>query len=287
MTIQHHHLAAGLSSAALALGAVVAATTPASADTVTSTDGLVSVEGPTTLAAGTAGTYTVTFTNNTGEGTTGPAGIAFDVTTPAGMTLQHSSGCSSLGGGRNQPNFICLAPNLAAGASSTATFTEVGNTPGSSLLQFSVDAATPSLGSFGDSAGLEVTTLPGPTDVQVTGSSDNGAPKVGNTFAYTFQVKDNGPQGAAGVTFSDTLPAGLVLAGAATATTGSCVADPTAGTVDCSIGSLAVGQQSAITIPTTALTTGTFADTGAITVAGTDDQPANNSVTVTIQPRLS
>lgn len=48
---------------------------------------------------------------------------------------------------------------------------------------------------------------PGPTDVQVTGSSNNGSPPVGSTFNYTFQVKNNGPIPAGGVTSDDALPA--------------------------------------------------------------------------------
>ena len=40
---------------------------------------------------------------------------------------------------------------------------------------------------------------PGPTDIQVTGSSSNGSPQVGSSFSYTFQVKNNGPLPAADV----------------------------------------------------------------------------------------
>ncbi|MCL1868927.1 MAG: DUF11 domain-containing protein [Promicromonosporaceae bacterium] len=283
----HHSrvAAVGLTAATLALGATAVAAAPAFADTFTSADGVVTAVGPTTLAAGVAGTYTVTFTNTTSETTNGIAGIAFDVTTPTGMSLTHSAGCSSLGGGHGQVNFVCIAPNLAPGASVTATFTEVGTTPGTATLGLSAFGSTPTSGTFGDSLNIPVTTLPAPTDVQVTGSSNNGGPQVGATFTYTFQVKDNGPTGASGVAFDTQLPPGLALAGTAAASLGTCTTDTTAGTVHCDIGNLNVGQQSVITFPATASAAGSFATTGTVTMTGTDSQPANNAVTVTVQPR--
>src|SRR5262249_57396881 len=48
------------------------------------------------------------------------------------------------------------------------------------------------------------------TDVQTTVSSNNGAPPVGSQFAYTFQVRNNGPFNTMdSVLFTDNLPAGV------------------------------------------------------------------------------
>ena len=121
-------------------------------------------------------------------------------------------------------------------------------------------------------------------DVQVTGSSNNGSPPVGSPFAYTFQVKDNGSQGASGVIFDDTLPATIGLSGVST-NVGTCTSDPTAGRVHCDLGDLAVGQQATIVINAAATATGTVTDTASTAMTGPDLQPANNTVGVTVQPR--
>jgi len=98
-------------------------------------------------------------------------------------------------------------------------------------------------------------------------------------------VKNNGPQPASGVTFDDTLPAGIQLGGTVTIDNGTCTGDPAGNSVHCTIGDLAVGRQSDISFTATATATGTFADTGTVTMSGTDTRLANNSFTVTVQPR--
>jgi uncharacterized repeat protein (TIGR01451 family) len=123
---------------------------------------------------------------------------------------------------------------------------------------------------------------PGPTDIQVTGSSNNGSPPVGQPFQYTFQVKDNGPQGAYGVTFDDTLPAALTLTGVA-ASLGTCSSAGDA--IHCDVGTLGTGQQSNIVVTAIPTATGSVTDTATIAMTGPDTQPANNSVGVTVQPR--
>jgi uncharacterized repeat protein (TIGR01451 family) len=180
-------------------------------------------------------------------------------------------------------------PNLPAGGSESATFTILATAPGGYQLTLGAsalesDPATGGFLSFGDSATLDVTAQPGPTDIQVTGSSNNGSPPVNGTFNYTFQVKDNGPLAAAGVTFDDQLPAGITVDGVTT-DNGSCAADPATNSVRCDIGDLAVGRQSDITITATPGGTGVFVDTASVSMSGTDTHPANNTVSVTVQPR--
>jgi hypothetical protein len=137
---------------------------------------------------------------------------------------------------------------------------------------------------IGDSATLSVTAQPSPTDIQVTGSANNASPPVGTLFSYTFQVKDDGPLPAAGVTFDEQPPSAISLGGATT-DNGSCTADTGTGIVHCDIGNLAVGAQSDITIAGSSTTTGPFPDTATVTMTGPDTHPANNTVTVTVQPR--
>jgi uncharacterized repeat protein (TIGR01451 family) len=200
------------------------------------------------------------------------------------------SGCARLGGNQST-SILCSMPNLAPGTPETATFTLLAATPGDYQISFgaSEEIQDPECSgcqtAVGDSATLPVSAQPGPTDIQVTGSSNNGSPGVGTTFNYTFQVKDNGPLGAGGVTFDDSLPPAILLGGTITIDNGTCTEDPAANSVHCDIGSLRTGQQSDITFSATATTTGAFGNTATVAMTGADTHPANNSVTVTVQPR--
>lgn len=277
-----------VAAAALTLTTTALASAPAFADTVTSPTAMVTVSGPSNVATGVASTYTMTVTNTTARAFDGPLGVVASGTVPAGLTVQRINGCANVGG-NHSTSFLCTMPNLPAGGSESATLTILATAPGSYELTLGAsasqsDPATGGFVAFGDSATLDVTAQPGPTDLQVTGSSNNGSPQVFGTFNYTFQVKDNGPQAAAGVTFDDQLPAGITVGGVST-DDGSCAADSTANSVHCDIGNLAVGAQSVITISATPDGTGVFVDTASVAMSGVDTHPANNTVSVTVQPR--
>lgn len=268
-------------------GAFLAAVPAALAESATSPTGMVSLSVPPPVVAGAPSTYTLTFTNTTSSTMTGVV-VSSDL--PSGMTLKNINGCARLGGNQTV-SILCTMPNLAAGASETSTFSILAATVGIYSLQFNVSGGIPIPGSpgaiqvLGDTVTMSVTVQPGPTDIQVTGSSNNGSPPVGSSFTYTFQVKDNGPLPASGVTFDDALPASIHLGSTLTVDVGTCAANITSNSVHCDIGSLAVGQQSTISFSATPTTTGVFGDTATIAMSGTDTQPANNSVTVTVQPK--
>jgi uncharacterized repeat protein (TIGR01451 family) len=119
--------------------------------------------------------------------------------------------------------------------------------------------------------------------LQVSGSASTGSPALGLTFSYVYQVKDNGPWPAPGVTFSDALPAQVGLVGVTTST-GSCT--QTAGTVSCAFGDLAVGGQATVTISVQAPSVAdSITNTVSVASGATDRQPSNNTVSVTVQTR--
>jgi len=258
----------------------------ASAESTTSPTGLVAVSVPP-VQAGVAATYTMTVTNTTSAPL---QGIVASGSMPAGVTIKGIAGCARLGGNQSTA-FLCSLPDLAPGASVAATFSLLASAAGAYDLVFSASGRQPVPGypgeftAVGDSATLSVNVQPGPTDLQVTGSSNNGSPNVGSTFTYTFQVKDNGPLPAAGVIFDDALPVAITLGTAVTTSTGTCTPNAATNSVHCDIGALNVGQQATIAISASATATGSFADTATVAAAGTDTHPANNSVTVTVQPR--
>jgi uncharacterized repeat protein (TIGR01451 family) len=117
-------------------------------------------------------------------------------------------------------------------------------------------------------------------------SPATSAAPVGSTFDYTFQVKDNGPLPASGVTFDDPLPAPLItLDGIVSVYNGACTANVLSNSVHCDIGNLGVGQQSVITFSATPHITGSVGDQGSAAMTDTDTQPINNSAVVIVQPR--
>ncbi len=277
-----------LVAAALAVGGAFAASPlTASAESVTSLSGGVTLSVPPPVVAGVASTYTLTFTNTSSSATTNVVALG---TLPAGMALKNITSCARLGGNQST-SFDCQMPNLAPGASESATFSILASASGTYDIPFGVAAAIPDPGSpgasdiIGDQATLSVDVQPGPTDIQISGASNNGSPPPGGTFTYTFQIKDNGPLPAGDVTFDDVLPASIHLVGNPTIDIGSCVADPVSGSTHCNIGDLGVGQQSTVSLSASPTTAGVFATTATIALTGLDLHPANNTVTVTVQPK--
>jgi uncharacterized repeat protein (TIGR01451 family) len=177
----------------------------------------------------------------------------------------------------------CSLGPLAGGASGSATFTLIPQVLGTydftALAAGTIDAVT----STSNTIDLTSQVAPAPTDLQVTGFASTGSPPVGSTFTYTFQVKDNGPQPAPGVSFADTIPAAETLVSATNNVPGqSCALS--AGQVSCSLGDLAVGAQANVTITVIAPSTPTtITDTATVSMNVTDLKPANNAVSVTVQ----
>jgi uncharacterized repeat protein (TIGR01451 family) len=273
---------------ALAVAAASLAVAPAAfAESATSPTGVVSVSVPPPVVAGLPSTYTLTFTNTTSSSM---FGITVSGNLPSGVTLKNINNCARLGGNQSL-GFLCTMPNLAPGASESATFSLLASSTGTVDIPFTVSGSVPSqtvpgaLQITGDSVTLPVNVQPGPTDIQVTGSSNNGSPPVGSSFNYAFQVKNNGPLPAFGVTFDDPLPPSILLGSNLTVDNGTCTPNVVSNSVHCDIGNLGVGQQSDISYSATPTATGTVANTASIAMLGTDTHPANNSVSVTVQPK--
>jgi uncharacterized repeat protein (TIGR01451 family) len=263
----------GLSSSMLlAAQPVLAATASAPGDLA------ISISGPDTGVVGTPAPVTVTVTNTTSTSTTLAASEI--VILVGGSTAQIQGGVRNSTGGpcaRNgQAEQFCSVPGIAPGASATLVFSVEALAPGSLTA-----AAAQAFSQSSVFASISMTIAPAPTDVQVSGSASTGSPARGASYAYTFQVKDNGPWLAPGVTFSDVLPGGVTLI-SVSSTVGSCGA--AAGTVTCDLGDLGVGAQAVVTETVQApLTPATIVNTASVAMADADRQPANNSVGVTVQ----
>ncbi len=113
-------------------------------------------------------------------------------------------------------------------------------------------------------------------DVAVAAGAQPGSVFVGDSAALTFDVTSTGTEAANNVTMAISVPAGLTLDRSST-TAGSCTNG--AGSVDCTIGTLASGAGATVTVFLTAETTG-LRDVVA-TVSATGDASAGNNTATT------
>jgi uncharacterized repeat protein (TIGR01451 family) len=248
---------------------------------------MIAVTVPPPVIAGLASIYTITVTNTTSSPM---SNIALISEMPTGLTVKNISGCARIGGNQSL-SVLCTMPNLAPGASETATVSLLASTTSTFAIPFTADGGIPvpgvpgALQSIDEAVTLSVQVQPGPTDIQVTGSANNGSPPVGSSFNYTFQVKNNGPLPASGVTFDDPLPTAISVGNSVTIDDGTCTPNTVADSLHCDIGSLAVGQQSDITVAATPTAAGVIGNTARVAMAGADLHAANNNVTVVVQPK--
>jgi uncharacterized repeat protein (TIGR01451 family) len=280
----------GLLAAIAPIAALLAVAPAASAESASSSSGTLSASVPAPVVTGVPSTYTITVTNTTSRPM---ASVVAGAQLPSGMTLK---GVGVECGRTNRPvvqntAFWCGFPDLAPGASASATVTLLASTATTYDIPFTMSATQPLPGVPGastvaqDAVTLPVNVQPGPTDIQVTGSASTGSPVVGDVFDYRFQVKNNGPQAAYGVTFDDTLPTAILLGSDLTTDNGVCSPNYATGAVHCDIGTLGVGQQSNIVFSAQPTAPGAFGDTASIAMLGMDTKPANNNSTVTVQPK--
>ena len=224
------------------------------------------------LVQGTFTPYTVTVTNTTADPISFNVGLDFPDTTVTAFT----AACAGLGGGSGL--FVCPGLSLDPGATLVIQAQIRPNIAGSVTYGASVVGSTFPSNAANDTEDV----APGATDVQVTGSSNNGSPPVGSTFTYTFQVKDSGPFATfGGVSFTDALPASLTFVDVST-DTGTCTGGQT---VSCDLGDLRVGGQATIKILVQApATPQPIANTGSVVIGGqqTDRQLSNDSFTVNV-----
>ena len=251
----------------------------------------ISQQATGTETIGQVETFTITVTNTTSASATN---VFLGDTLPAGARLTgplpNPNVCAKGGSGGSQA-FACLVGPLDAGASFSISFQVVPSTTsmtnhaattgfaGGSFVSNAVDLTVALTG------GSLTVTSNTTADVQVTGFATTGSPTAGSQFGYVFQVKNNGPVAASGVTFSDTLPPGETYLGSANSATGLC--SNNAGTVSCSLGDLAVGASALVGVTLdapTGLTSGTpVSDIAAVASATADSNLNNNSFAVTIK----
>jgi uncharacterized repeat protein (TIGR01451 family) len=114
-------------------------------------------------------------------------------------------------------------------------------------------------------------------DLSIVKTDSPDPVRVGQNLTYSLAVHNAGPDSAASVQVSDTLPTGVTFV-SSSSTAGSCSGTST---VSCSLGTLAIGADETVTIVVTPTATGTLSNTGTVSSTTADSDTTNNSSTAT------
>ena len=199
-----------------------------------------------------------------------PAGTTFVSSTPGSPTCTVAAA-----------QLTCSLGTMANGATQTVTLVvAVGpGLAGTTLADAAQVTSTTADPNAANNSATVSTPVVASADVQVT-QTGPASLLAGAALTYTITVKNAGPDPAAAVALSDTLPADMTGA-SATTTAGSCTI--ASNHLSCSLGTLATGAAVTVTVTGTlsANTTATsISNTASATAATADPNAANNSATV-------
>ena len=153
-----------------------------------------------------------------------------------------------------------LTTPVAAGQFVSATATD----PNNNTSEFSKDVAAAAV----------------PADLGVTLTAAPSPVNQNSNLTYTIVVTNSGPGSAANTTVTDTLPAGVTFVSATGGVT------PVNNILTFSLGTLATGTPTRLTIVVQPNSTGMITDTASVSSPTPDPDPSNNSasVTTTVNP---
>lgn len=218
--------------------------------------------------------FTVTTTNNGPSDASNvqvtdilPGGYTFvSASVPTGTSYSNSTGVWAIG-------------DLAEGNQATLTVTATVKASGNYTNSAAVTADESDPDTSNNSA--RVTTTPISTaDVSVKKTANTEVPKVEDNITFTITANNNGPTGATNVRVTDVLPTGytFISASASTGTTYN------TSTGVWTLGSLANGANSVLTITAKVNASGDYANTATIQARENDPDMSNNSATFTPTP---
>ena len=221
--------------------------------------------GPATALLNANFDYTITVTNNGDGAATGATVVD---TLPAGLTYVSSDPAGAASGSTVTWNVGDLAPD----ASETITLTVRGTAGGAK-----VNVATASSGgnSFQPEARATTTILVPDITVEKTGRP---AMFVGNQVTYTLTASNSGDAALTGVTITDTIPTGMSYVTSSPAGT---VSDDGA-QVTWSVGSLAVGAETSVTVTLQGDQVGTVTNTAG--ASATEGVSASDTLEIRVLP---
>jgi len=264
---------------AIGNGPESAQSAPVTPSAVTAPDLALTMTGPASVIAGGNAVYSLVVSNP--GPTNAPAVTLSDAATGATVSSVTTSqgSCTTAGG----TTINCNLGTIVAGVNVTITVTlkPSAQTVNQASVQF---AADPNLSNNMASVTTSFIPLSQTTDVQVIGSAQNGGPAITATDTFAWQIKNNQSLAANAVHFTSTLAPGMVLQ-AVTTNLGTCSA-PAPGTsgatFTCDLATLSGGQTMIVTVNVSFNAAGSMSTTGQATFNGTDNNPANNSASITI-----
>ena len=243
-------------------------------DTATDTTAIVSQAnleivktGPATAVSGTTIVYTLTIRN---AGPSTATDTVVDDPTPAGLSFVSNAGdCTTA--------FPCQLGALQPGdmRTITASFTVLpGNGLPSSVTNTATVASPVPDPNPQNNTSSATTAITASADLAVVKTAP-ATVAVGSDLVYTIRITNGGPDAAAAVVASDTIPAGVAFV-SVTTTQGSCTGTSA---ITCAIGTVAAGSVVTVTIavrpPATA--PDTIANTVTTSNSTPDPNPANNT----------
>jgi uncharacterized repeat protein (TIGR01451 family) len=151
-----------------------------------------------------------------------------------------------------------------------------GDCPDTGVVKNTGSVTTTNDGSDDSSASTCVQAL---VDLSVTKSGSPATQTLGSgNITWTITVTNNGPDADSGVTVADPMPGGNTFVSAST-TKGTCTGGPV---LNCTIGSMAVGESVTITLVTTPSTVGNQVNTVNVVGSRPETNTANNTATATV-----
>jgi uncharacterized repeat protein (TIGR01451 family) len=240
------------------------------------------VFGTDPIAVGGTSVLTITVTNNAAVGLTG---VGFSDTLPAGLSFAAAVTGNTCGGSATVngtfDTLTLAGGSLAASAACAVTIDVSGDVAGSYTNTTSVVASNEVTGTTTGSDTIDVT-ISGPTIAKAFGDALIG---LGETTSLTVTVTNTAATALSNVAFSDTLPAGLLYAGAPTANTcgGTATVNGTFDTLTLAGGAIAASGTCSVTVDVTGTAAGNHTNTTSVVTSDEVNGTTTGSDTLQVE----
>ena len=241
-----------------------------------SADISVTLNSSPTVTLGSNLIYTETVTNS-GPGTA--INLMLNDQLPTGATLVSATTSQGTVDTTNSGEADVALGNLASGASATVKIVvrPTGYGTLSNSVSINADSVDPNYENNYAEVDTPVVGTSG-AEVAVAVTGGNYFARVGDNITDTFTITNNGPASASGITFTNSLPAGVTYVSSSISQ--GTITSSSATTVTAGLGDLADGASATVAVTFEASTTGQYTDTATVAAnPSTDPYTADNTAT--------